>query len=100
VADDVDLARAGRDEDTVDEGRELLGAGLHPRHAARLVEGRINAVESAVGQREDAVAVVGEQRRDRLEVDGLVGEQPVDEYDRLGVLGARLAAEIIGSGRR
>ena len=37
----------------------------------------------AVGQREDAVAVVREQRRHRLPVVGHVGEQPVDEHDRV-----------------
>ncbi len=98
VPHDVDLVRAGSREHLVDEGGELRRALLHRGQPAEFVERCGPAVP--VREREHAVAVVREQRGHRLPVVGHVGEQPVDEHDRVGVRGAGLAGPVVRAGRR
>ena len=90
VADHVDLRRAGRLEHAVDERTEL-GGGLGD------VAGCLDLVarRPAVVEGEDAVPVVGEQRRERLPRVGHVREGAVHEHDRVRVSGRRPAVPVV-----
>ena len=94
VTDDVHLAGAGCRNHPVDEPGQLLGALLHREEPAHLIQRKWQPRDGAVRQREDAVAVVRQQWSHDLPF-GHVCQQAVDQHDRFGVGGARLAGPVV-----
>lgn len=91
VPEDIDFRRARRSQHLGDEAGELLRARLNRSPPREQGERWLVAGDEAVGEREDAVAVVGQQRGVRLPVVVLVGEQTVHEHHRIGVVAGRSA---------
>ena len=94
VTHQVDLGRAGRREHPGHERGQLARRGGDVPGA--LDDRRRRA--PAVVEGEDAVPVVGQQRRGGLPVVVLVRERAVHQDDRIRVRGRRLAAEVVRPG--
>ena len=95
VPDNVDLGRPCRGEHTVHERRQLPGR-------RRDLPGRLKVVgrrATAIVEREDAIAVIRENRGRRLPVVVHVLDGPVHEHDWIRVRRARPAGEVVGAGR-
>jgi hypothetical protein len=99
MSEDVDLCGAGALENPRDEVLQLGCARLDLGQAAEsLPVGGRGLGRRPVGEREDAVALVGEQRPEGLPVRALVAERAVHQDDRIGMGSRGLAGPVVGAG--
>ncbi len=98
MADDVDLlARSARAPRRRMRRADVCSArAAHPTQSA---DGPRTG-ERAEGRSEDAVAGVGEQRRERLPRDLPVTAGVVDQHNRIGLVGGRATVRVVRAGSR
>ena len=96
---DVDLGRAGRCAHPVDKGGQFGGTLVDGCEAAECADRPRRPRDGAIGQREDAVAVVSQQRRIGTPVGLRTPARTVHENDGPRMLGSRLAIPVVGPGQ-